>query len=306
LVFKLSPVPGQSKWQLTHLHDFVSGGSDGDGPTAGLTYEGARSGALYDGVSPLYGTTSIGGGGAATGTVFSVAPVDGKTQWKEKILHAFAFSEGTLPLGGVIFDALGNLYGTADTAGSSTFAGTIFELSPNPQKTRWTATVLHNFCATFVCDDGANPFATIAMDAAGNLFGTTSMGGNGNNGVAYKLVPDGVNSQLTVLYDFCSLANCSDGRDPGDGSVGPLAIDGSGNLFGTTRYGGNGGANGAGVAYELSGTTQTVLYSFCAEANCVDGWFPSSGLLLDGSNNLIGTTDNGGAYAGGTIYELTP
>jgi len=303
LVFKLTPLSGQSRWRLTRLHDFVSGGADGYFPAAALTYSGAQSGALYDGISPLYGTTTM-GGGVGNGTVFSVTPIAGKTRWKEDILHAFPDGDGALLVGGVIFGGDSNLYGAAYSGGSAGF-GTVFELSPNAGKTRWTTTVLHNFCEIH-CTDGEDPFATVTMDASGSLFGTTTMGGANTEGVIYKLVPKGANSQLTVLYNFCSQANCADGRKPGDGTKGPLAIDASGNLFGTTRYGGDNGVSGDGIAYKLNGTTQTVLYTFCAEVNCTDGSSPSSGLISDGSNNLIGTTDSGGAYAGGTIYELTP
>jgi len=304
VVFKLSPVEGQSKWKLTRIHDFVTGGTDGYSPASGLTYDGAQSGALYDGSSSLYGTTMM-GGGAATGIVFSVTPIADKTQWKEKILHAFTTSDGTLPIGGVIFDGKGNLFGTADTGGSTGYAGTVFELNPNASKTRWTVTVLHNFCEVH-CTDGEDPYATLVMDGSGNLLGTTTMGGANDEGVLYKLAPNGADSQLTVLYNFCSQANCADGTEPGNGTVGPLAIDGSGNLFGTTRSGGHSPGSGEGVAYELSGGTQTVLYTFCIEDNCTDGAYPSSGVILYGSKNLVGTTDGGGAYANGTIYELTP
>lgn len=307
LVFKLSPVDGKSKWKLTRLHDFASGGTDGYVPTGRLTYDGAQSGVAYDGISPLYGATTM-GGGVGNGTVFSVAPEPGKAHWKEKILHAFATNEGALLYGGVIFDGHGNLYGAAYGGGSSGF-GTVFELKSNASKKRWTVTVLHNFCEIRCTDgeDGQDPFEAIAMDGSGNLFGTTLLGGANEGGVAYKIVPKGENSPFTVLYNFCSVSpHCADGSEPGNGSSGPLAIDVTGNLFGTTRYGGNADFDGFGVVYKLTGKKQTVLYRFCAEANCADGAYSSSGLLLDGSNNLFGSTDSGGAYSEGTIYELMP
>jgi uncharacterized repeat protein (TIGR03803 family) len=304
LVFKLSPVVGKPKWKLIHLHDFV-GGTDGVQPTAGLTYAGAQSGAQYDGVSPLYGTTSGGGGEGAEGTVFSISP--GRAKWKETVLHAFTSGDGTNLSGQLMIDAPGNLYGTAPGGGSSG-AGTVFELSPNLGKTRWSISVLYNFCPTLSCTDGLEPQAGVVMGASGDLFGTTELGGAANDGVAFKIVPNGGNSQETVLYDFCSKANCVDGSRPEQWS-GSLAFDASGNMFGATQFGGGHNIDmnfeGGGVVFELNGT-QSVLYAFCAESYCADGEYPSSNLLLDGSGNLIGSTSWGGAYGAGTIYELTP
>src|SRR4029077_4604675 len=57
MVFRLSPNADGSKWKLKRLHQFCGFEGDGAHPIAGLTYEGAMSGAPYDGVSPLYGVT---------------------------------------------------------------------------------------------------------------------------------------------------------------------------------------------------------------------------------------------------------
>jgi uncharacterized repeat protein (TIGR03803 family) len=48
----------------------------------------------------------------------------------------------------------------------------------------------------------------------------------------------------------------------------------------------------------------TPLVSFCAEANCADGAFPRAGLTADSDGNLFGTTDQGGAYGDGTVFEI--
>ncbi len=142
------------------------------------------------------------------------------------------------------------------------------------------------------------------MDGSGNLFGTTQSGGAVEPscaqgcGVAFKLVPDGAFSTETVVYDFCSLTNCTDGV----GVAAPLIMDSSSNLFGTTS---SGGANNQGTVFKLDGTEQ-VLYSFCAQTNCTDGRTPQAGLIMDAKGDLFGTASGGGANNGGTVFELVP
>jgi hypothetical protein len=115
-------------------------------------------------------------------------------------------------------------------------------------------------------------------------------------------------ANLTTLYSFCSVGaapNCADGWDPQAG----LIADAKGNLFGTTRRGGTG--NDRGTVFEIAKTqggyasTVTTLVSFCSQTNCADGAEPQAGpLLADAKGNLFGTTNNGGANAGGTVFEV--
>ena len=111
-----------------------------------------------------------------------------------------------------------------------------------------------------------------------------------------------------MLYSFCAQSNCTDGEFP----EARLTRDPSGNLYGTTN---EGGANGEGAVFKLRPPpagqtlwTEIVLYSFCARSgrNCTDGSFPRAGLIRDVSGNLYGTTEDGGAGGGGTVFELTP
>ena len=119
----------------------------------------------------------------------------------------------------------------------------------------------------------------------------------------------------TVLYNFCSQGGvyCTDGIQPSAG----LIEDASGNLYGTTKGGGitnssdcNTGSCGYGTVFELtpsgSGFAKTVLYNFCSQSFCSDGANPYAGVIEDTSGNLFGTTYNGGANGGGTVFELTP
>lgn len=112
-------------------------------------------------------------------------------------------------------------------------------------------------------------------------------------------------AQYKGLWNF---GGAGDGISP----KGTLVADAAGNLYGTTLYGGTGGncANYCGTVYELSpsanGWTETVLYTFCSQANCTDGAEPWAGLIFDHSGNLYGTTIAGGTGLLGTVFELSP
>lgn len=106
----------------------------------------------------------------------------------------------------------------------------------------------------------------------------------------------------TVLYNFCSQANCSDGGDP----VAGLTSDGAGNFYGTTPAGGVRSGTVAGNVYELSpdssgGWNETVLYTFTGGA---DGDSPSGPVIFDSLGNLYGATV-GGANGYGVVFELS-
>jgi uncharacterized repeat protein (TIGR03803 family) len=127
--------------------------------------------------------------------------------------------------------------------------------------------------------------------------------------LAATLVPRGAaaQEQEKVLYSFCE-SDCFGGANPRAG----LIMDSSGNLYGTTEGGGHGVYAEAGTVFELipntakTAWTEKVLYSFCSEADCADGEVPYASLIRDAAGNLYGTTSGGGAYSGGTVFELTP
>jgi uncharacterized repeat protein (TIGR03803 family) len=301
-VFKLSPNADRSKWKLSILYVFCSEANCADGvsPVGGLTYQGAQSGALYDGVSPLYGLT-MSGGSSNHGTAYRLTVWRGK-RVKETVIYDFApqndYSSGYAPNGGLTIDADGNLYGAASLGGTS-FSGVAFELSP--KRRGYAETVLYNFCADGFngsgCTDGAYPGGTLVRDARGYLFGTTGGGGAGDQGTVFQIAPD---LDETVLYDFCKDGgNCTDGSVP-EG----VAMNSNGSLFGFTL---RGGAYSNGAVFEVTGTSETVLHSFCSPTDCSDGSSPTNETpTLDSSGNLFGTAQSGGAYNGGTVFEVTP
>jgi uncharacterized repeat protein (TIGR03803 family) len=170
-----------------------------------------------------------------------------------------------------------------------------------------TFNTLVNFNGT----DGSNPdYGSLIQGADGNFYGTTLNGGANQAGTVFQVTPGGT---LTTLYNFCSQTGCVDGANPYAG-----VIQGTdGNFYGTTYAGGVVNASctvGCGTVYEISlqgGTwTETVLYSFCTQTNCLDGAGPSAGLVQGANGNFYGTTyAGGGGNCGqgcGTIFSITP
>src|SRR5690242_7315794 len=107
-----------------------------------------------------------------------------------------------------------------------------------------------------------------------------------------------------VLYRFRG----DDGASP---SYGNLILDGSGNLYGITYYGGDyaGGCSyGCGTVFKLGQIngkwTHTVLHEFLNDGK--DGYYPLRALVADAAGNLYGTTTEGGANHAGTVFRLTP
>jgi uncharacterized repeat protein (TIGR03803 family) len=171
-VFQLSPVAG-GKWQFTTVYAFPGA------PNAGFPYGGL----ITDGKGDLYGTTYYGGTGGV-GTVFKL---DG-TAKKESLLYSFEEgTDGGYPTSTLVFDAVGNLYGTTSMGGlPACDCGTVFELSPVRGQNTWTETVLHRFKEK---PDGGYPYYGLSSDPSGNLFSTTASGGNSEAGIVFEFTP---------------------------------------------------------------------------------------------------------------------
>jgi uncharacterized repeat protein (TIGR03803 family) len=297
------------------LHYFNFTGIDGNLPRGGL---------IFDDAGNLYGTTAEGGTGEggtgvcskispySCGTVFELKPKAGGG-WAEKILHNFSGTDGWLPIGSLVMDSAGNLYGATQQGGSGGCTraggsnrigcGTVFKLSPSGGSA-WTETVLHSFNNNGT--DGMNPYAGLVFDSAGNLYGTTYGGGTYSYGTVFELSPAAGGAWTeSVLHSFNFSAG--DGANPTAGVI----LDSAGNLYGTTL---GGGAYSEGMAFELTPSTggswtETALHNFIYSYSVYDGYGPYGGLILDASGNLYGTTVYGienGNMTGGTIYELSP
>jgi uncharacterized repeat protein (TIGR03803 family) len=271
----------------TVLHTFTNT-PDGEIPQ--------RSGLLHLGNS-YYGMT-IFGGATGNGTIYQLTQSTGI--WTESMLYSFTDSnDGGYPLGALIADASGNLYGVT-TSGGTNSEGVAFEFSKSSGQ--WAETVLYNFGSG---SDGVYPQGPLVFDTAGNLYGTTPFGGASGNGTVYELSLANGDWTETILHGFGS---SPDGAQP----YGGLTLDAAGNVYGTTQIG---GANncislGCGIDFQLTfsdGTwTENIIHQFDGHA---DGMYPNSPPIFDKNGNLYGSTEWGGGLgqcsAGcGTVYEL--
>ena len=228
-VYQLTP--SGSGYTESVLYSFT-GGADGAYPNAGL---------VLDKNGKLLGTTVRGGSNDA-GTVFELIYVPG-VGWTEHVVYNFQnASDGEVPIGGLIFDSAGNLFGTSFDGGSGG-GGTIFELSPSGNT--WTYKLLYSFTG----GRWGGPMATLTMDGAGNLYGTTFVGGLYNNGSVFKLA----NTQNGWLYT--SLHDFTGGADGGYEVRSNVVIATDGTLYGTTAGGGDKGqgcfGSGCGVVWMI-------------------------------------------------------
>jgi uncharacterized repeat protein (TIGR03803 family) len=197
----------------TILYRFT-GGPDGASPLGGVT---------LDSSGEIYGTTWL-GGIYGFGTIFQL-----DSNGNEKVLHSFAGgNDGANPIGGLVLDQAGNLYGTT-SAGGPDGLGTVYTVDIAGNES-----ILYSFTGGL---DGAYPYSNLIVDASGNLYGTASQGGISGTGTVFELS----GGSLTVLYGFSGV---SDGAN----SVGGLTADSAGNLYGTVVQA---GTNGWGAVFEI-------------------------------------------------------
>jgi uncharacterized repeat protein (TIGR03803 family) len=285
---------------LTTLHAFT-GAPDGVAPDAGV---------IQGTDGNYYGTTVAGGifqgctmpPDEGCGTVFKMTPSGTVT-----VLHNFCAVDGSrcpdgfFPRGPLMQATDGNFYGITENGGVHR-AGTLFEITPSG-----ALTTIYAFCSQSQCADGGydgfeGPGLVQGPD--GNFYGTAPEGGaNLDFGTVYKITPSGT---LTVLYSFCSGGyGCPDGYTPDSG----LTLGSDGNFYGTTTNGGNlPPANGGTVFKITPNGAFTTLYKFCSQGGqaCTDGESPNAPLARGTDGTFYGTTLDGGAHGGGTIFKITP
>ncbi len=298
IAMTLTPGAVAQAGQFKVLHEF-RGKFDGVAPVAGL---------IEDANGNLYGTT-IGGGlnndntcNAGCGTVFELSP-NGGGGWTKTTLHRFTGNaDGGEPVFSLVMDGAGNLYGTNENGGSLLCGipgcGTVFELSPDGSG-GWTESTIYSFAPG---SGGFSPTGSV-QDASGNLYGVTGSGG-ANYGVVFELSLSGGVWTETVLHTF----DKSDGFGPNS----TLLLDGSGNLFGTTIFGGvlTGACKaveGCGTEFELSpaagGGWNFNEYVFSSPGK---GLEPNGTAVEDSARNLFGVTSGGGDTRNGNVFKLTP
>jgi uncharacterized repeat protein (TIGR03803 family) len=253
----------------TVYHPFANDGVDGTYPASGL-FKGKKD--------TLWGTAQF-GGADNYGVVFQVTPGG-----NDKVIHTFtdAANDGAQPETGLIGDTQGNLWGNTYVGGASQF-GTVFKITSLN-----VFSVVHSFGGA--PSDGAYPNSGQLLDAGGNIWGTTFQGGANGLGTIFKITPTG---SYSVVYSF-----------NGVGGFSPLAgltPDGRGHFWGNASAGGQ---NGYGTVYYINQHgLYSVAHTFAADG--VDGIYPVGGLVRDKNGNLWGMTADGGAYLGGTIFEIT-
>jgi uncharacterized repeat protein (TIGR03803 family) len=223
VVYKL--VQSGGSWTETVLHSFNI--NDGLSPQSPL---------ILNRIGDLYGTTYEGGilscGMFGCGTVFELVPSG--SGWTLNPLYSFRDqNDGGFPVGGLIFDQAGNLFGTAPFGGVNG-GGVVFEITSSG------FSVIYSFAAR------ATPWGGLSIDAGGSLYGTTLYGGASQDGSVYKLTQTNGICTYTSLHDF---TGGSDGRNP----RGIVVFDSTGNLYGTAALGGNSCApNGCGTVWEIT------------------------------------------------------
>lgn len=263
--------------------------------------DGENPNGVIEAGGKLYGT-AFRGGTSGVGTLFAMNRKFGY----EKVLHTFCSetncTDGANPEAAPIY-VNGMLYGTASEGGYANCIGGVgcgtvysFDLSTS------VFTVLYTFCALKNCADGATPSAGL-IEVNGTLYGTTSTGGTFRGGTIFAVNP--TTGEETVAYSFCNQRGCPDGSTP----MADL-IDVNGVVYGTTSRGGS-GEGGTVFSFDPATGVETVLYAFCSQTNCVDGYFPVAN-VTEKNGKLYGTTIWGGSGTScgdtgcGVVFELKP
>jgi uncharacterized repeat protein (TIGR03803 family) len=287
---RTAPRTALYRWDETVIYRFT-GGSDGANPQGDLT---------LDAQGNLYGTALLGGSSSCPyggcGAVYELAQ-SGST-WTQSVLYSPQYDGPFAPMGGVVFDHSGNLYGVFQFGPGSYNGGAVYELSPSGSG--WTEQNLY----VFTCgQDGCEPVGGLIFDSSGKLWGTTASGGDPTqaNGTAFELWYVNGRWNFDAFYIF-----------PGGPYFGPsdkLMIDSAGNLYGTSV----GSWSGRGTVYELSDSngswTETYPHNFSGS----DGAAPMSIVTADRNGNFYGTASQGGSSGSGcggsgcgVIWKITP
>jgi uncharacterized repeat protein (TIGR03803 family) len=239
------------------------------------------------------------------GTVFEITKTPTGYANAPTTLVSFNKINGEEPMGGLIADANGDLFGAVESGPQVTkmtvigpltgFAdGGVFEIAKTAGGYASVVTTLASF---FPLQNGGSPTGSLIADSNGDLFGMNSAGGPLTGGLSFGDLFEiartatgyAADTELTTFYG-------PNGSSP----MGGLISDAIGDLFGTTE---EGGANGDGTVFEIKRTltgyasAPTTLVSF----DGANGGSPQGSLIADANGDLFGTTPEGN----GTVFELT-
>ena len=315
-----SPAPGLVEYTDGNFYGTTSGGGTYSGgtiykvtPGGGLSVlyslqtissghtVGLNAGLVLGSDNNFYGVTEYGPGSNGYGTIFRVSPTGAYTTIAD-FSGSGVGSNGLYPVAPLIQGKDGNFYGTTfggGQYGSIFTGGVVFQVTPSG-----TITVLHAFSG----NDGFNLYEGLVQGSDGTLYGVTTNGGTSNGqgysglgyGTVFSVTTNG--SAFNTLVNF----NSSNGATP----EGRLVIGADGNIYGTTRLGGNSvGQDPLGLGY---GTVFKAIpaggFTTLVNFNGANGGNPISGLTQTIDGNFIGTTNFGtsSANGSGTVYEMTP
>ncbi|MGD0416243.1 MAG: choice-of-anchor tandem repeat GloVer-containing protein [Terriglobales bacterium] len=340
-VFKLTPSPGGT-WTETVLYSFT-GGADGANPQGGLATDGAGDfygttyaggedndqcgtlfeinsglqfsvlhtfddmwkwdGYLLDACAPqadvkysggnIWGTTEYGGGVSEHGAAFAL--------FSDGIYRIWALqgSNGAFPFGGLVTFGENNwAYGTSSYAARRD-GGNVFETVYDAE-----VRIVHPFKCSgkYGCSPAGDLATQVNENGVWVMYGANMGGGSSNQGTIYQLTqkPDTYwpydEWTVSLLHSFSG----SEGTYP----YGGVVLGPTGAIYGTTYQG---GTENSGTVFQLTPVANnkwslTVLYSF---SGGTDGNAPTGSVVLDNAGNLYGTTNYGGAYGQGVVYEVT-
>jgi uncharacterized repeat protein (TIGR03803 family) len=253
--------------KLTTLYNFGATSTDGKNAVGAPNFQSSTG--------DWYGITTA-GGKPRHGTIFKLTNKNKESTvyaWSPYWLANFT-SEPQMTL-----DSSGNLYGYDDTSpeGSGGNDGNAFQVTPKGVITQF----------------GGYDVAGSPIINGTTLYGTSTDGGNSPAGYGGSVFSFTTENVFNTIYSFCSLPNCTDGLYP----MAKLIQNTAGDLFGTTL---NGGEFNSGIVFEVTiSGEETVLYSFCALANCADGGYPYGPVVIDSGGNLYGVNNAG-------VFEVTP
>jgi uncharacterized repeat protein (TIGR03803 family) len=295
------------------IYGTASGGGSGD---EGAVWKMNEGGALsliasfpsyrVTGTGP-WGPVTFDGAGNMWGTIYEGGTAGVGTVWENKAgtttiqtIAVFHGSNGANPQAGVSIDASGNVYGTTSYGGTAG-EGVVWEI---PASTINAGKPLLSVIATFHGSNGAYPQAGVTIDTSGNLYGTATQGGEYDDGVVWEIPASTLQAGkplLSVIVTF----NFANGSGPGAG----VTVDSSGNLYGTTTYGGQGygvvWSYHKQLVYNGRGFSYTYVFETLAEFNVLNGADPQGGVTIDASGNLFGTASAGGYGTNyGVVWEI--
>ena len=283
-IYKIAP--GTNTLSVLHSFDDGSVKDDGQQPVDPIVIGS-------DGT--FYGTTES-GGASGNGTVFKMTPSGALT-----VLHSFAGgADGANPEAAITIDTDGQLYGTTTAGGNG--GGTVFSL--HTDGTHYLVQYL--FTSATPSNNGKLPYSTLAPESSSSnvLYGANYAGGKNGDGTIFALTPGSStdSAKITVLHTFGDGSVANDGANP---NTSRLQRDAAGDLIGTTEAG---GVNGSGTLFAVnpSSGAAAILYDFGATGAAAPGNEPIGGVTLASDGNYYGTTQFGGEYNDGMVYQCTP